>query len=167
LGESWVFWALLVLFPPLLTMRMISEEARSGILEFLLTAPVTDAAVVLGKFLAATTFMALLWASIFVYALTLGALGPAPDLGMVACGWIGAVLASGFFCAIGLFASSLTHTPVVAAFAAVVFDIVVVIAPLLAGLSGRPWVRQAVGRIDVLGHHKSSFLMGVFDTAYV
>jgi gliding motility-associated transport system permease protein len=167
LGESWVFWALLILFPPLLTMRMISEEARSGILEFLLTAPVTDAAVVAGKFLAATTFMALLWASIFVYALTLGSLGHAPDLGLVACGWIGAVLASGFFCAIGLFASSLTQTPVVAAFAAVVFNIVIVIAPLLAGLSDRPWVRQAVGRIDVLGHHKSSFLMGVFDTAYV
>ena len=47
-GESWAFWALAALFPPLLTMRMISEESRMGLLEYLLTAPVTDVAVVLG-----------------------------------------------------------------------------------------------------------------------
>jgi ABC-2 type transport system permease protein len=167
LGDSWPFWALSVLFPPLLTMRMISEEARSGVLEFLLTAPVSDAAVVLGKFLAATTFMAILWASVFVYAWTLARAGVAPDLGMLLGGYLGAVLASALFCAIGLLTSSITHTPIVAAFAAIVINLVIVIAPLLAQVFEKPWVRVVAARIDVLDHHKAAFLTGVFDTAYV
>src|SRR5688572_21841259 len=51
-GGALVFWGLLLVLPPLLTMRMISEEARTGTLEFLQTAPVRDFEVVLGKLLA-------------------------------------------------------------------------------------------------------------------
>jgi ABC-2 type transport system permease protein len=166
-GESFVFWAMLVLFPPLLTMRMISEEARSGLLEFLLTAPVTDAAVVCGKFAAALTFMGLMWASVFVYACTAGALGPGADWGILAGGWIGAALASALFCAIGLLSSSLTGTPIVAACAAIVANLVVVLLPLLARLSDAPWVGGIAGRLDVGAHLKNSFVLGIFDSAYV
>lgn len=167
LGESWAFWMLLVLVPPLLTMRMISEESRTGLLEFLLTAPVSDAAVVLGKFLAATTFLAILWAGIAVYSVTLAGLGIAPDPGVLLGGWLGALLASALFCAIGLFASSLTNTPVLAAFAAILINLGIVIAPMLARLTDAPWVRGAVGRVDVIDHHKNAFLLGVLDTAYL
>lgn len=166
LGDSWIFWALLILVPPLLSMRMISEESRSGILEFILTAPVSDAAVVVGKFLAATTFLGIMWSSVFVYALMLSSLGVAPDLGVLIGGFIGALLVSALFCAVGLFASCLTNTPVLAAFAAVLLNLGIVIAPLLSGLSDDPLVRRAIRRIDVLDHHKSSFLLGVFDTSY-
>jgi ABC-2 type transport system permease protein len=167
LGESWAFWALLILVPPLLTMRMISEESRTGLLEFLLTAPVSDAAVVLGKFLAAATFLAILWAGIAVYAVTLATLGIAPDPGVLFGGWLGAILASALFCAIGLFASSLTNTPVLAAFAAILINLVIVIAPLLARLTDAPWIKSAVARVDVIDHHKSAFLLGVLDSSYV
>jgi ABC-2 type transport system permease protein len=167
LGESFVFWAVLVLFPPLLTMRMISEEARSGLLEFLLTAPVTDAAVVCGKFAAACTFMAILWAFVSVYVATTGALGPAPDWGILVGGWIGAVLASALFCAVGLLSSSLTGTPIVAACAAIVANVVVVLLPLLARLSDAPWVGGVAARLDVGAHLKNSFVLGIFDSAYL
>lgn len=166
LGESWLFWSFVVLFPPLLTMRMIAEEAKSGTLEFLLTAPVSDAAVVTGKFLAATTFMGLLWSSVFVYALALASVGPAPDPGVLVGSWLGATLLSGLFCAVGLFWSSVTQAPIVAAFAAIVFDLVLVTAPLLAGYSGLPWLEEAIARVDVIDHHKGAFLMGVVDSAY-
>lgn len=167
LGESWVFWALLVLVPPLLTMRMISEEARTGILEFLLTAPVSDAAVVTGKFVAALCFLAILWGTAFVYGLVVASLGVAPDWGALLGGWLGAVLCSGLFVAVGLFASAVTSTPIVAAFGAIVLNLVFVTAPLLAGLSDQPWVRRAVARVDVIDHHKAAFLAGVLDTAYL
>lgn len=166
LGQSWTFWALLVLVPPLLTMRMISEESRSGVLEFLLTSPVSDAAVVLGKFLAATTFLACLWAPVFVEAWLLAGLGVAPDTGTLVGGFLGAVLASGLFSSIGLFTSTLSNTPVLAAFAGVLANLAIVIAPLLSGLSDQPWVRAAVARVDVLDHHRNSFLLGVLDTSY-
>ncbi len=167
LGESWVFWALVILAPPLLTMRMISEESRTGILEFLLTAPVTDAAVVAGKFLAAASFMALLWATVFVYAGVLGSLGMPPDWGLLAGAWLGACLASALSCAVGLLASSLTSTPIVAAFGAIVANLVLILAPLLSGLSDQPWVRRAIARVDVIDHHKNAFLAGVIDSAYL
>jgi len=167
LGESWVYWALLILVPPLLTMRMISEESRTGILEFLLTAPVTDAAVVTGKFVAALVFLALLWSGAFVYGLVVASLGVPPDWGTLFGGWIGAVLCSGLFVGVGLFASSITSTPIVAAFGAIVLNLVFVTAPLLAGLSDQPWVRRAVASVDVIDHHKGAFLTGVLDTSYV
>lgn len=151
---------------PLVTMRMISEESRAGLLEYLLTAPVADAAVVTGKFLAAASFFAILAGVVFVLAFALSLQGVAPDLGTLVAGWIGVVLASGLFCAIGLLASSLTSTPIVAAFAAVVLDLGLVLAPQLARLSSSAWVQGASSRVDVTGHLSSSFLRGSIDSAH-
>ena len=67
---------------------------------------------------------------------------------------------------IGLLASSLTSIPLVAAFLAVVLDLVLVLAPQLARLSGEPWVGRAVSRIDVTDHLSSSFLRGSIDSAH-
>jgi len=160
------FYAI-VLGAPLVTMRMISEESRSGLLEYLLTAPVTDAAVVTGKFLAATSFFAISSAAVFVYAATLASQGVSPDPGTLLSGWIGLVLSAGLFCAIGMLASSLTSMPIVAAFAAIVLGLVVVLAPRLAVLSGVPWLASAAARIDVTDHLSSSFLRGAVDSAHV
>jgi ABC-2 type transport system permease protein len=167
LGDSFVFWAMLVLLPPLLTMRMISEESKSGLLEFLLTAPVSDAALVTGKFLAALCFMGLLWAAVAPSAVVASAFGPPIDWGILGGAWLGALFASGLFCAIGLFASSLTSTPIVAACAAILFSLAVVLAPMLALLTDSAWLRGAVARVDVRAHVQESFMLGVLDTAYV
>jgi ABC-2 type transport system permease protein len=156
-----------VVAAPLVTMRMISEESKAGLLEYLLTAPVTDAAVVTGKFLAATSFFAILSGSVFVYSVALAALGVAPDTGTVTTGWIGLVLSSGLMCAIGMLTSSLTSTPIVAAFAAVVLDLVLVFAPQVARLSDVPWVVDAAARLDVTEHLSASFLRGAIDSAHV
>lgn len=167
LGESFVFWALCVLIPPLLTMRMVSEEARTGLLEYLLTAPVSDLAVIGGKFAAALCFMALLWGTSFLHALVLALLGTPIDWGVVAAGWLGALLCSALFCGIGLWTSSLTGTPVLSAFAAVVINLCIVLAPLFAALSGSPGLSRAVEAVDVPMHLRTSFLFGVVDSAYV
>lgn len=167
MGGSVPFWAIMMFFPPLVTMRMISEEARTGILEFLLTAPVTDAALVTGKFLAATTFMAFFWASALVYALLFTLLGTAPDWGPVLGGYLGAVLTSGLFCATGLLASAGTATPVLAAFLAFAFNLMWLMLPLLSSLTSAAWVQETIGSVDVIGHFQRSFLVGVFDTAEV
>ena len=165
LGGS-VFWALAALFPPLLTMRMLSEEAKSGLLEYLLTAPVTDLALVLGKFLAALSFMALLWSVAFLHAGAAALAGAPIEWGVLLSSWVSAVLVSCLFCASGILASSLTSIPLLAAFAAVLFHLVIVLAPTLSGLSDSPYVHSAVARIDVLAHQGDAFLLGVFDSAH-
>jgi ABC-2 type transport system permease protein len=166
LGDSFVFWILCVLVPPLLTMRMLSEEARSGLLEYLLTAPVTDLAVVGGKFLAAVSFMALLWSSVFVYGLVLERQGVELDWGILCSSWLGASLCSSLFCAIGLFSSSLTTLPVLAAFAAVIANLGLLMLPLVGRLVDWPVLTNIAGWLDISGSLTSAFLYGVWDSAY-
>jgi|688.fasta_scaffold07706_12 ABC-2 type transport system permease protein len=167
LGDSFVFWILCALVPPLLTMRMLSEESRSGLLEYLLTAPVTDLAVVCGKFGAAVSFMALLWASVFGYALVLQASGVGIDWGIVFSSWIGATLCSALFCGIGLLMSSLTTLPVLSAFAAVIANLVLMLLPLVARLVDWPVLSGIVKWLDISSNLTSGFLYGVIDSAYL
>jgi ABC-2 type transport system permease protein len=171
LGAGLPYWALLALLPPLLTMRMISEEAKSGLLEYLLTAPVSDAAVVLGKLGAAVTFMALLWAAVPCYALAMEWLGtePAggPDWAPVWTGYLGSVLASAFFCAVGLAVSAATSTPLVAGFLALIVNLGILFLPYfgrLAEVDPEHWLFPALMHFNVLAQLQGSFMLGVLDT---
>src|SRR5690606_29880822 len=71
LGGSILFWINTLFVPPLLTMRLIAEERRSGTLEGLMTAPITDLTVVLAKFAGALSFYVALWAPSIAYLLVL------------------------------------------------------------------------------------------------
>lgn len=169
LGGSYTFWMLVVLLPPLLTMRMFSEEARTGVLEFLLTAPVTDLAVVLGKLGAATTLMAVLWSSSFFYGLVAAALGTAPDWTPLASGVLGAILVSALFCSVGLAVSALSNTPLLAAFFAVIANVAILSLPYLDVLLALPPtspVRMVLGHANVITQFQASFVVGAFDTKH-
>jgi hypothetical protein len=61
----------------------------------------------------------------------------------------------------------MTNTPVLSAFAAILFNVVIVISPMLVRLWDQRWVHHLIARIDVIDHHTSSFLLGVLDTSYV
>jgi len=98
---------------PTVTMRLFAEEYNVGSYEILVTMPVTTRDVVLGKFLAAAAFTALMLLPTVVYALSVGFLGDL-DLGPVLGGYLGAVLLGAAFCAVGLFASALTKNQIIA-----------------------------------------------------
>ncbi|MEM9380259.1 MAG: ABC transporter permease [Planctomycetota bacterium] len=178
------FWVWMIFLPALLSMRLIAEETRSGTLEYLLTAPVSDAAVVVGKFAAATAFLALLWTSSLVYAVALDSVGGPPDWSAVLGTWLGTVFVSGLFVAIGMLASTLTATPLLAAFLSMVACVLWLVLPSLAALALEyvlpllnlaPEARDAlvervmgvVANMDALRHFQRSFRLGVFDTAEV
>jgi ABC-2 type transport system permease protein len=160
------FWFLAVIVPPLLTMRMISEESRSGLLEYLLTAPVSDVAVVTGKALAAATFFAALLADVFVFGGVVAALGAAPDWGVLFTAWLGAALVGGLFCTLGLVASALSGTPVLAAFLAILGNVALLSLQILRGMLGGK-LAALLGRLDVNSHLAGSFLRGALDTGHV
>lgn len=103
----------LFFFIPALTMRMLAEEKRSGTLELLLTKPVTDWQVISGKFLAALLLIIIALALTLPYYITVWAIGPI-DHGAVWCGYLGMILMSMVYIAIGLFASSITNNQIVA-----------------------------------------------------
>lgn len=104
----------LLLVVPLLTMRLISEERRAQTLPLLLSAPVSMTEIVLGKFLGVLGFVLVLLLIIATMPLSLLAGGDI-DLGLWAAGALGLLLLLASFCSIGLYLSTLTAQPVVAA----------------------------------------------------
>jgi ABC-2 type transport system permease protein len=98
---------------PAVTMRLFSEEMNVGTYELLLTLPVTFLDIIIGKFLAAVAFIAVMLAPTLVYAITITFMGSL-DWGPVIGGYVGALLLGATFSAIGLLASSLTRNQVVA-----------------------------------------------------
>jgi ABC-2 type transport system permease protein len=115
-------WMLSLLVVPVVTMRLIAEEKRSGTLEMLITLPVRDHEVVLGKFLGAWGLVLLIILSTALYPLMmfvtpwhLGSL----DWGPVFTGYVGLIVYSAAAVAIGLLISSLTESQVIAVFVTV------------------------------------------------
>jgi ABC-2 type transport system permease protein len=98
---------------PAVTMRLFSEELNVGSYELLLTMPVTIRQVVLGKFLAGAVFMIMMLLPTISYPLTISFISEL-DWGPVIGGYIGASLLAASFCAVGLFASSLTRNQIIA-----------------------------------------------------
>jgi ABC-2 type transport system permease protein len=164
LGDGPFFWACLLLVPPLVTMRLVSEERRAGTLEVLLTAPVRDGEVVLAKFLGAMVFQAFLWAPTLLYIRILRGYGALPDPGQVATSYLGIAAVTALLTAAGLFFSTRTSNQMVAAVAALTLNVVLLAAPLLVqgerfGLLGR-----ALGTIAMTSHFGDAFSRGLVDT---
>jgi ABC-2 type transport system permease protein len=104
----------LLLITPLVTMRTLSEERRSRTLSLLLSAPVSMTEIILGKYLGVLAFFLILIGLLTLMPLSLLA-GTDLDLGKLAAGLLGLTLVVAAFAAIGLFMSSLTEQPTVAA----------------------------------------------------
>jgi ABC-2 type transport system permease protein len=94
-------------------MRMLAEEKRSGTIELLLTKPVSDWQVILGKFTAVLLLILIALSLTLIYYITVWSIGPI-DHGAVWCGFLGLILMSTVYIAIGLFASSITSNQIVA-----------------------------------------------------
>lgn len=102
-----------IFFAPAVTMRLLAEEKRSKTIEQLLTMPVSDWQVVLGKFFAALTVMAVAILLTLTYPVSLNAFGDL-DWGAITGGYVGLLLLASTYVAIGLMASSWTENQVVA-----------------------------------------------------
>lgn len=106
---------ILVFLVPLLTMRVIAEDRRRGTFELLITSPVSIGELVLGKFAALCLVLLLMQTLILFFPLLLVIYGdPGPEVGPMLSGWLGVVLCSFSFAAVGMAASSFTENQIVA-----------------------------------------------------
>lgn len=111
-----LFWMSCVVLAPLLCMRSFAEEKRSGTIELLMTAPISDWAVVMAKFAAAFLIYSVMWLLSGVHILILRAVGVAiHDVGTLASGYLGVMLIGLFYVSIGVFCSAVSRSPLVAA----------------------------------------------------
>jgi ABC-2 type transport system permease protein len=104
---------ILLFFAPAITIRLLAEEKRSGTFELLITMPVRDWEVILGKFLAAMGLLAVAILLTVAYPITIGQFGDL-DWGIVVGGYLGVLFLGGSYLAIGLMASSWTSNQIVA-----------------------------------------------------
>lgn len=149
---------------PLLTMRLISEERRAGTLVLLLAAPVSSTEIVLGKFLGLLGFFTLVVATTALMPLSLLA-GASLDLGQLACGLLGLWLLLGSFGAAGLYFSTLTAQPALAAVGSFGLLLFFYLADL-ATESGQASA-QSLFRHLSLAQHLEPLLRGLFSTGDV
>jgi ABC-2 type transport system permease protein len=158
--------------PGLLTMRCIAEERRTGSIETLMTAPVSDLGVVLGKWLASVAFFLLLWLPtvVLLWVLTWS---PFLDThfapGPVFAAYLGMFLLSAFLLAFGCFASSLTDNLLLAAIVPILFDFSLVYLPdklrhYVGDPKESPLLAHLVEQLDVAGNFQQWFARGLIDT---
>ncbi len=112
----WGFWGQLIIMAiaALITMRLVAEERKIGTLELLLTAPVRDSEIILGKYLGSLGLLLTMLVLTLYYPFLLNVFGD-PDIGPILTSYLGLFLLGGSCLAIGLFASTVTSNQIVAA----------------------------------------------------
>ena len=161
-GGTFFFWFSVLLIAPLLTMRTFSEEKRTGTIEFLLTAPVTDTHVVLAKFLGAWLAYILLWTFTVVFFFVLRRF-TAFDWGPVITGYLGTWLLGAVLIAIGVLASSLTRNQVIAAVLSFVAMLLLFSVGILDVFIRDPEASKWIQYFSLMDHLRN-FSKGVLDT---
>jgi ABC-2 type transport system permease protein len=154
---------LFMLIAPAITMRVFSDEKRNRTLSLLLSAPVSMSDIVLGKFLGVTLFFLLLLIMLAAMPLSLYA-GTSLDSGKLAAGLLGLALLLSSFAAIGVFMSSLTEQPVVAAIST--FGLLLLLWIIDWSGNSKEQVASLFAYLS-LQTHLTSFLKGLFSTTDV
>jgi ABC-2 type transport system permease protein len=164
-GGTFFFWLTLIFLLPVLTMRLLSEEYRSGSIEVLMTAPVTETQVVAGKYLAALVFYLFLWLPTLAYSGIVAHFNKV-DWGPVAAGYLGVVGIGAMFLAVGLFASAMTKNQLVAAIITFALLIFLFAVGFLENLVTSDLAKRAIGYVNLLDH-MDEFAKGIVDSRHL
>jgi ABC-2 type transport system permease protein len=154
-------YTIMLLIAPVLTMRLIAEEQRTGTIELLLTSPVRDVELVLGKFLGGLGLLVSMLVLTGFYPILLAVYGN-PDRGGIVGGYLGALLFGGTAIAIGLLTSSTTANQIVAAVLAFAALLILWVIDGIGGLAGGT-VSQITNYVAVYTHF-SDMTRGIIDT---
>jgi len=152
---------LFIFFLPAVTMRLISEEKKTGSLELLITMPIRDVELVLGKLLGAFLFLLLTLALTLVYPLLIDYLGPL-DWGTVYGGYLGLILLGLAYLGVGIMTSCWTRNQIVAFILALLICAVLYFVDWVVGTLAGNWG-------EVFAHfsfkaHFDNIAKGVLDT---
>lgn len=158
------------IFVPMVTMRLIAEERKTGTLEMLVTAPVSDVEIAVSKFLGALGFTMLMIAPTLLYTWIITKVGGRPDFGLVWASYIGLVCLTAAYIAIGLFISSTTANQIIAAILTfvVLFTVYFLLGFFAGSVRGLPW-KDKIDWPEVVTYvhfssHLESFGKGLVDT---
>jgi gliding motility-associated transport system permease protein len=156
---------ILVLFlMPMVTMRTYAEEKRSGTIELLLTSPITDWQIILGKFLGAMSLYGTMLAITLIHIAILFKFGN-PEWKPIATAYLGLLLLGGCFISVGLFISSLTRNQIVAGMVTFAVFLLLWVITWIGSFSG-PTIDQLTQYLSIIDH-LDDFGKGVLDTTHI
>ena len=164
-GGTIFFWLFLLFVVPVITMRLIAEERRSGTIEVLLTSPVSEAQVVVGKFTAALIFYVALWLPTILYVVVLKR-NSEIDLGPVVAGYIGVLLLGFLFLSVGTLASTLSNNQLIAAIIAFAAMVALFSIGLVEQLLTSSFLKAVLAHMN-LWTQMDDFAKGIVDTRHV
>ena len=153
---------LLFIMVPFLTMRLLAEERAQGTLELLLTMPVTDWQVVLGKFVAVLGLIGVMGLLTLAFPFSVAQLGPL-DKGATFAAYVGWFLLAGTYAAIGVMASAFTRNQIVAALIALFIGFGMYILQHVLAQMLPPELSRVATALSIDGHFES-IARGVIDT---
>ena len=157
--------AVIILFVmPMITMRTYSEEKRSGTIELLLTSPVTDVEIILGKFLGAMGLYLAMLAVTVLYIAILFVYGN-PEWKPIVAGYLGLILMGGCFISVGLLISSVTKNQIVAGILTFTVFLMLWIINWIGESSG-PTTREVLNYLSITEHF-NDFARGILDTKHI
>jgi len=149
---------------PMITMRTYAEEKRSGTIELLLTSPLTDVQIILGKFLGAMTLYATMLAVTLPHLIVLFFFGE-PEWKPIATAYLGLLLLGGCFISVGLLISSLTRNQIVAGMLTFAVFLLLWVIDWIGSYAG-PTVEPIVAYLSITQHF-DDFAKGVIDTKHL
>jgi ABC-2 type transport system permease protein len=155
---------LLLFLMPMVTMRSYSEEKRSGTIELLLTSPLTDLEIILGKFLGALTLWAVALAVSGIHIALLFVYGT-PEWKPIATAYLGLLLMGGCFISVGMLISSLTSNQIVAGMATFGVFLFLWVINWIGSFSG-PMVDRVTQYLSIIDHF-DDFSKGIVDTSHL
>ena len=149
---------------PLITMRTYSEEKRSGTIELLLTSPVTDVEIIIGKFLGAMALYAAMLAVTVIHVGLLFSYGN-PEWKVVVTGYIGLLLMGGCFISVGLLISSMTKNQIVSGMVTFAVFLLLWVINWIASFTG-PTTQSVLNYLSITDHF-DDFTRGILDTKHL
>ncbi len=165
IGPLFMNASVVVLFVlPMITMRTYAEEKRSGTIELLLTSPLTDWQIILGKFLGAMLLFSAMLAVTLVHVSLLFLYGN-PEWKPVATGYLGLLLMGGCFIAVGLLISSLTKNQIVAGMVTFAVFLMLWVINWVGSFVG-PTAQAVLQHLSITDHF-DDFAKGVIDTKHL
>jgi len=166
-GGTTLFYLPLLIFAPVLTMRLLAEEKSSGTIEALMTAPINDVSLVLGKYLAAVVFWITLWLPTLFYIWIVSGLSEdSIDFGAIGATYLGLFSIGVLYMAIGLLMSAVSRNQIVAA----MLTFLALGGLFVLGLAGYATTddeKKAIFEYLGMWTQMAAFSKGIVDTRYL
>lgn len=159
---SFYYWFVMLIIPPLLTMRSIAEERKTGTLELLITAPVSETEIIFSKFLSSFLFFAFMWLTTLYYFYIISS-DTVLEWKNILNGYLGTLLAGSVFISLGILSSTISRNQIIAAIISFSCGLLIFSASFISYFINADSLKTFLDYVNIMDN-TMKFSQGIFDT---